>query len=237
MPMPDYLRFCEACKTELDINKYFLQNLNTDPHHLYIFAKLRRQNTSYIRKGQEHLGHHHGIFIDIWPHCPISNSAIVNAITLFIVSRCKTIMWSPIGAGSEKRLFWKIFYTILSKVPKKIPYKIIQRIALNRRGSNYIFSPGSPVLLSRKSRKQVRRDLFEARNERQRNKLQAEALSKVIELEFEGYKFYAPAGYDLLLRAHYGNYMQHPPIEQQVGHHHATTIDFGDACNEFEQNI
>jgi len=227
MPMPDYLKFCEVCKTELDAGKYFLQNLETDPHYLYIFAKLRRQGTLYIRKGQEHLRHHHGIFIDIWPHCPSSNSYIINALNDFIVARCKTIMWSPVGAASEKRPFSRAFYTLLSKVPKKIPYKVIQLLALNRKGSDYISSPGSPFELHRKYRKQARKNLPEAKNTKHYNQLVAKAFSEVVELEFENHKFYAPAGYDLLLRKSYGNYMKLPPAEQQVGHHHATTIDFG----------
>ena len=37
--------------------------------------------------------------------------------------------------------------------------------------------------------------------------------------KFEGQLFYIPAGYDSLLRAHYGDYMTLPPLEEQVPHH------------------
>lgn len=38
-------------------------------------------------------------------------------------------------------------------------------------------------------------------------------------LPFEGCEFYAPAAYDKILRAEYGDYMQLPPKEKQVPHH------------------
>lgn len=37
--------------------------------------------------------------------------------------------------------------------------------------------------------------------------------------EFEGRMFYIPAGYDVILRQNYGDYMQLPPIEKRVTHH------------------
>lgn len=43
-----------------------------------------------------------------------------------------------------------------------------------------------------------------------------------IDVEFEGKKYKAPVGYDKWLRAFYGDYMQLPPVEQRVGHHHFT---------------
>ena len=38
------------------------------------------------------------------------------------------------------------------------------------------------------------------------------------ELEFEGYKFYAPCNYDAMLKAQYGNYMEFPPLEKITRH-------------------
>lgn len=43
--------------------------------------------------------------------------------------------------------------------------------------------------------------------------------SKTIELEFEGYYFPAPIGYDEYLKDYYGDYMLLPPVEQRISHH------------------
>ncbi len=45
-------------------------------------------------------------------------------------------------------------------------------------------------------------------------------LSDYILMDFEGKKFPVPVGYDGYLKAVYGNYMQLPPKDKQVTHHH-----------------
>lgn len=42
---------------------------------------------------------------------------------------------------------------------------------------------------------------------------------ETIKVEFEGREFIAPAGYDAFLRKVYGDYMQFPPVEEQITHH------------------
>ena len=50
----------------------------------------------------------------------------------------------------------------------------------------------------------------------------AEAFEEVIELEFEGEKFYAPKGYDTYLTCLYGDYLPEPPPEKRKSHHFFT---------------
>jgi len=45
---------------------------------------------------------------------------------------------------------------------------------------------------------------------------------ETIRIPFEGRLFPVPAGYDNVLRHHFGNYMQLPPLEQRVGKHDVT---------------
>lgn len=47
----------------------------------------------------------------------------------------------------------------------------------------------------------------------------AEAFDDVIEVEFEGFMFPAPIGYDTYLTCLYGDYMPEPPVEKQKTHH------------------
>lgn len=52
---------------------------------------------------------------------------------------------------------------------------------------------------------------------KKRNRI--EVYSSKVEVDFEGYKFFAPVGYDEYLKDTYGDYMQLPPIEKRVTHH------------------
>lgn len=47
----------------------------------------------------------------------------------------------------------------------------------------------------------------------------AQVFADTIQVEFEGYLFHAPVGYDAYLRSLYGDYPQDPPPEKQKTHH------------------
>ena len=47
----------------------------------------------------------------------------------------------------------------------------------------------------------------------------AEVFAETIDVEFEGEKFPAPAGYDAYLTCLYGDYLPEPPKEKQKTHH------------------
>lgn len=53
----------------------------------------------------------------------------------------------------------------------------------------------------------------------ERDILPAEVFAEVIELEFEGEKFFAPMGYDAFLSSLYGDYLPEPPVEKRKTHH------------------
>lgn len=52
-----------------------------------------------------------------------------------------------------------------------------------------------------------------------RERMSKEVFKKSIDVEFEGFIFKAPIGYDDYLTGLYGNYMQLPPKEKRVSHH------------------
>jgi len=234
MPYADYIRFCEICKSELDSDKYFLQNMDNDPRHLYIFAKFRRNNTLYVRKGQEHMKFHHGICIDIFPSYPIPSTKIVFYLFAFLVARCKTIMWSRIGAKSEKNTLLRLLYKMIAIIPKGIPKKIILLLVSMCKG-DIAHSIGTPffgdfkLLRNRMNHVSDRGNLMEVLD-----KLQP---TEMIEIEFEGLSCPAQSNYDYMLTFLYGDYMQLPPEEECVGHHLASILDFGNAFDELKLNI
>ena len=61
----EYEKFFEACKKDLDTDKFFLQDHRTDSGYLFGYGKLRRNGTVFKRTGQEHIRQHGGLFIDL----------------------------------------------------------------------------------------------------------------------------------------------------------------------------
>lgn len=57
-----------------------------------------------------------------------------------------------------------------------------------------------------------------------KNRVPKTCFESTVDVEFEGYTFKAPVGYDYLLTHIYGDYMKLPPIEQQVTHHSNNTF-------------
>ncbi len=62
----EYDKFFEACKRDLDKKKFFLQDYRTDEHYRWGYAKMRRNDSAFIREGQEHMKYHNGICIDLF---------------------------------------------------------------------------------------------------------------------------------------------------------------------------
>ncbi len=64
---PEYEKFRETCKHELDQSRFFYQDHEIDPHYRWGYRRLRRRKSEFVRLGQEHMKMQTGIFIDIFP--------------------------------------------------------------------------------------------------------------------------------------------------------------------------
>ena len=221
MSLNDYKRFCKICEKELDLSRFFLQNADTDKHYRYIFAKIRLQNTLYVRKGQEHLKYHHGIPIDIWPAYPVPKNLILYEAFKGMVTVCKRILWSPVGAKIENAPIKRLGYKIMSLVPAKAIHKIIYK-ATSKASQKHLQDIGEPLFSKRKTTYKIRKKL---------------QVRKVVEMEFEGYSFFVPANYRYILKQFYGDYMKLPPKNERIGHHQASVIDFGQYKEKFNESF
>lgn len=57
----EYEKFFEACKKDLDTDKFFLQDYRMDSRYLFGYGKLRINGTVFKRTGQEHIRQYGGI--------------------------------------------------------------------------------------------------------------------------------------------------------------------------------
>lgn len=202
----EYKKFKSACSRDLDETQFFLQDFESDSKYRWGYAKLLRKDTVYIRTGQEHLGMKNGVFLDILISDGIPNRKLPAKIhdkACFVIRKT---LWSPVGAkvAPERRI--RAGYAILAKVPRCIPVLGIKLL--------------SNVVSEKKSR------FFRTLTFPQKRGLKKEWFTELMDIEFEGHLFMAPADYEGWLRQEYGDYMKLPPEAKRVGHNTASYYKF-----------
>lgn len=207
----EYTRFCEVCKKELDQERFFLQNHETDKGYRWEFGRILRNGTEYVRVGQEKLKQKTGVFIDIFPSDGTPEKKFERKIYFKLAFICRKILWSPVGARVLPSRVERFGFKLLSLIPAGIPMGIfrILSIVYDERKSKRVGCMGL------KSDKSVFGD-----EKIQKYGLKREWHTELIELEFENHKFFAPKDYDSWLNEAFGSrYMELPPENMRKIHH------------------
>jgi lipopolysaccharide cholinephosphotransferase len=203
----EYEKLFEVCKTELGKN-FFLQDTNTDSNYRWGYAKIRRNGTEYIRSGQEHMHYKTGIFIDIFIMDNVSDNPFLMRFQNWACFALRKILWSEAGKVSEKSALLRIWYQILSCIPR-----------------NAIFSFYNAIIKRNnvKETKLVRSMLFQMFHKGEFG-FKREWLTNLTKMEFEGSLFPVPTDYHGYLSFTYHNYMQPPSPDKRAGHAPVSTF-------------
>lgn len=114
----DYERLLAVLPEALS-SAYFLQTMDTDPEYMYPFAKIRKNDTSFVQEALRDIPMHHGIYIDLFP-----------------------VDGAPQGGMARQRhRFWLFFYKRVS-IGHILPRRI-ERIAY---GFLYVFCSRKKLL-------------------------------------------------------------------------------------------
>lgn len=122
----EYEKFREACKTELNQEKYYMQDLRDTKGYRWGYGKLRRKNTEFIRLNQEFMPYEQGISIDLMPFDNVPDNPVLRKIHFFECFLFRKIFWSQVGARTEKNRIIKIVYKMLDKIPFELVIKVYQ---------------------------------------------------------------------------------------------------------------
>lgn len=212
MPYEDYVKLIEVIDDEIDDEKYYFRYQNKEDDCNITYAHLKRNGTVYTKKGRSAFKYHPGIYIDIVPLFNGAPNLFLHAVQTRICWTLRTACWAYMGADSEKKPLKKFYYKQLAKIGNKRAYELFIKAAtfFKHRRNKMLFLNGmdrSPYNIGF-----AKRVCFD----------------DPIEIEFEGYKFYAPRDLKGVLHYCYGaDYMQYLPMEKRVPKNDVL-IDIGD---------
>ena len=203
-----------AVADELNPEICFFQDHDTDPEYRWGYGKLRRTGTTYIRPGQKKLKCKTGLYIDILPcdDIPVSVAGqMINDCYCFFLRK---ILWAEIGKDTDKSAFMRGVYRILSHINPEWVFRRLRH--MTSRSNNYTSNPVRTYLLP-SGGKEI--EIYSS----DRNKVNLKYgmpkswLLDLIEIDFEGYRFWGPREYDAYLNSRYGDYMKLPPEDKRIG--------------------
>jgi len=219
----DYEAFRSA-SADLNQEICFFQDHKTDPQYLWGFGKLRRTGTTYIRPGQEKMKFKTGVYIDILPLDDIPRSTVGQKVNDFYCFFLRKTLWSRVGRSmpGTGRLE-KAVYRLLSHISPEWVYQRVDK--MTSRSNNKSDRPVRTLLLPSGGKE---KNLYSSDKNplKLRYGMPKQWFLEQLEFEYEGHSFYGVKDYHAYLTSRYGNYMQLPPVEKQVGKAPAAIWEF-----------
>lgn len=121
----EYEKVKVAVEKDLDKSKYYFQHHKTTNGYRWGYGKLRRKDTLFVRKGQEHMPYNSGVFIDIFPLDNVPENIYIRLIHNMCCNIVRKILWSEVGKNLEKNMIVKKIYFLLSIIPEKMYLKLM----------------------------------------------------------------------------------------------------------------
>lgn len=210
MMREDYDKLFKLWEEKADTDKYILQNKDNSPAFSQSFAKIRKNNTTFLQKDEPVGEYHTGLFIDIMPADRFPNGSLKRKLYYVDVMLYQ--------------LFNREFAPPLSNPIVKIGCNII--LAFTNKSTRV------------KLRNKYLKKLTKFNNDKSLEIISTETVSSMhrhyspdlmdnfVDVEYEGVMLKATSKWEEVLTTGYGNYMQFPPKEEQVWKHHPVLIDF-----------
>lgn len=123
----EYEKFREACKSELNHEKYYIQDLRDTEGYRWGYGKLRRKNTEFTRLHQEFMPYEQGISIDLMPFDNVPDGWLTRRLHFFRCFIYRKLFWSEVGSRAEQKIKIRIIYKLIRLIPMKQVIKSYQR--------------------------------------------------------------------------------------------------------------
>jgi lipopolysaccharide cholinephosphotransferase len=199
MRRADFSRFRDACKADLDAQRFFFQDNTTDENYPWGYARLRRKYTEFVRIGQEHMKMKTGIFLDIFPNDYIPGFYPLRLAHCFCCFVVRKILYAESGKVVARSKLRRSVYSLLSKIPRKVAFAWLDKLAKVKKS------------------KYCRALTFPPPRDRHLG-TSAYYYEEYEDIEFEGKIFRVMKHRHDYLKYKYGDYMQLPPPEKRHWH-------------------
>ncbi len=209
MPRPDYDRFVRTYRDRGDYELFSREAdkaLGGKDSMLFAYSRVVECRRTFVDASHAPFAKEEcGVFVDLFPMDAVSDSPAIHKCWL----RVMKMLWMLGHAKrSAKRIDLsrrhgrnKLFWVMMKVVYPLLSYRVIDwHIALAKR-------------LSWDRARYYANNTFFAYGMRERQR--KECFETVVPVEFEGNTFWAPNGYDEILRNIYGDYMQLPPEDKR----------------------
>lgn len=197
----EYEKFREACRTELNHEKYYMQDLRDTEGYRWGYGKLRRKGTEFVRLNQEFMPYGQEIFIDLMPFDNVPDGWLPRRIHFASCFLYRKLFWSAVGSRMEKNPCKRAVYKIMGLLPMNAVIKSYQRFIDAGQGKQTrlvrILTFPTPKGIYGYERKWY---------------------THLAKYKFGGLMLPGAYDYDGYLRVKYGNYMELPPSEKRKTH-------------------
>lgn len=197
----EYEKFREACLTELDESRFYFQDHRNTPGYRWGYGKLRRKNTLFLRKYQEHMPYEQGVFIDIFPLDGVPDQYILRSLHNFECFCVRKVLWSAVGRIADSKSGMRFLFGMLYRIPEKTVFRYYQRLICRS---------------NRKETAMVRILMFPTPNKAYG--YYRKWYENSAEIQFEQHTFQGIKEYDEYLSFKFGEYMTLPPENQRKVH-------------------
>ena len=200
----EYEKFREACKTELDPEKYYMQDLRDTPGYRWGYGKLRRCGTEFVRLNQEEMPYGMGISIDLMPFDNVPDTSWARRWHFLRCYLYRKFFWSHIGKNTAKHWWQRLCFRLMDLVPRE---------ALVAGFSDFIEQ------CQRYGRTKLVRILtFPTPKGEGFFGYERRWYEELAEYAFEDMRLPGAADYDGYLKVKYGSYMEMPPENKRKVH-------------------
>lgn len=200
----EYEKFREACKTELNHDKYYMQDLRDTPGYRWGYGKLRRRGTEFIRLNQEEMPYGMGISIDLMPFDNVPDGAMARRWHFLCCYIYRKFFWSHIGKNTAKHWWQRLCFALMDLVP--LEKLVVSFSSFIEQSRNY----GQTKL--------VRILTFPTPKGEGLFGYERRWYEDLTEYSFANMQLPGAADYDGYLKVKYGRYMEMPPENKRKVH-------------------